>query len=58
MRVDVEVATGLQRGREFNRLAEARDGDDEAIAVTSADVTAENSAQRRHRRALAERAER
>ena len=27
VRVDVEVAKGLQRGRELNRLAEARDGD-------------------------------
>ncbi len=27
VRVDVEVMKGLQRGREFNRLAEARDGD-------------------------------
>ena len=32
-RLDVEVAKGLQRGREFNRLAEARD--DEAITVTA-----------------------
>ena len=33
VRVDVEVAKGLQRGREFNRLAEVRD--DEAITVTA-----------------------
>ncbi len=34
VRVDLEVAKGLQRGREFNRLAEARD-DEEAITVTA-----------------------
>ncbi len=33
VRVDLEVAKGLQRGREFNRLAEARD--EEAITVTA-----------------------
>ncbi len=34
MRVGVEVAKGLQRGREYNRLAEARD-DEDAITVTA-----------------------
>jgi len=40
VRVDVEVAKGLQRGRELNRLAEARDGD-VVVSVKQVETTEE-----------------